>query len=236
MTRSVQPELLDQLPPEDGRAAHSRRDLQRINWWMGNVRILAEYFRAGLPGQPLKRVIELGAGDGTCLLRLAKTCGARALGMDAVLVDRRNLASAKTRSEFERLGWRTTFVQADVFEWLASSGPLASDMMIANLFLHHFRDEELQSLFQRAAKSTDLFVACEPRRSALPLIACRFLWVLGCNQVTRHDAAISVRAGFTDGELSRLWPSAPDWRLEEGSAGMFSHVFAARRRARHRDR
>src|SRR5437016_5292505 len=103
MTRSVQPELLDHLPPDDPQAAHSRRDLERINWWMGNVRILAQYFRPELPGQPLKRVIELGAGDGTCLLRLARSCGERAGGMEAVLVDRRNLASAKTRSEFERL-------------------------------------------------------------------------------------------------------------------------------------
>jgi hypothetical protein len=49
--------------------------------------------------------------------------------------------------------------------------------------------------------------------------------------VTRHDAAISVRAGFSGGELSSAWPVAPGWSLMERSAPPFSHLFVARRDA-----
>jgi hypothetical protein len=47
--------------------------------------------------------------------------------------------------------------------------------------------------------------------------------------VTRHDAVLSVRAGFAGRELSALWPSADGWKLEERRAGLFSHLFVAHR-------
>jgi hypothetical protein len=54
------------------------------------------------------------------------------------------------------------------------------------------------------------------------------LGAIGCNDVTRHDAVASVRAGFRDGQLSALWPAGP-WKLTERGAGLFSHLFVARR-------
>ena len=51
--------------------------------------------------------------------------------------------------------------------------------------------------------------------------------LLGCNDVTRRDAVLSVRAGFNDTELTSLWP-ATGWTIEEGPAGMFAQVFTAR--------
>ena len=52
------------------------------------------------------------------------------------------------------------------------------------------------------------FVACEPRRSAFALLGARMVFALGANDVTRHDAVASVRAGFRGRELSGLWPTA----------------------------
>ena len=43
MNRIVQPELLDELPPDDPRAMRSRRDLRRINAWMRNHAIMAAH-------------------------------------------------------------------------------------------------------------------------------------------------------------------------------------------------
>ncbi len=57
------------------------------------------------------------------------------------------------------------------------------------------------------------------------------LWAIGCNRVTLHDAAASVRAGFRGGELAASWPQSGGWDVEERAAGLFSHSFAAWRRA-----
>jgi hypothetical protein len=49
--------------------------------------------------------------------------------------------------------------------------------------------------------------------------------------VTRHDALISVRAGFQGTEISELWPRAEALELEENNAGIFSHRFMAKQAA-----
>jgi hypothetical protein len=55
------------------------------------------------------------------------------------------------------------------------------------------------------------------------------LGFIGCNGVTRHDAKASVRAGFTENELSNMWPAEKGWNLAEHQAGPFSHCFVAQR-------
>ena len=106
--------------------------------------------------------------------------------------------------------------------------------MIANLFLHHFEDSPLRALLEQVSTRAELFVACEPRRDWLTLRASRLVGWIGCNAVTRHDAPISVRAGFAGHELSALWPAGGDWHTEEGPVGPFSHHFVAWRETRAR--
>jgi hypothetical protein len=103
------------------------------------------------------------------------------------------------------------------------------DAITANLFLHHFTESPLASLLAKLAPLTPLFVVCEPRRGALPLLGSRLLWAIGCNDVTRHDAVLSVEAGFSGRELSALWPEPSLWQLHEDAARLFTHCFVARR-------
>jgi hypothetical protein len=56
------------------------------------------------------------------------------------------------------------------------------------------------------------------------------LGLIGCNDVTRHDAIVSVRAGFRNQELTGLWPDRAVWTLQEHAYGLFSHYFVAIRR------
>lgn len=103
-------------------------------------------------------------------------------------------------------------------------------MILANLFLHHFQEAGLRELLQAVADRCDAFIACEPRRSLTALAGSRLLPALGVSADTRHDADISVRAGFRGDELSRIWPGGrTGWRLEEKPAGLFSHLFVAMR-------
>ena len=86
-------------------------------------------------------------------------------------------------------------------------------------------------LFAGIAGMTDTFIATEPRRSAVALAGSRALVLIGCNEISRHDAVVSVKAGFKDRELSALWPKDNDWRLTERRAGLFTHLLIAQRRA-----
>jgi hypothetical protein len=225
MLRRVEPEWLDELPASDPRAVRSRGDLRRINGLMGNARILSgEVRRAYPPG--LRTIAEIGAGDGALAARLAPDLGKH---VHMTLVDQQDIVSRATINEMAAHGVDTRVVRADVFDWLAHDDKGFFDAIVANLFLHHFERERLAEMLRLIARRTRLFVACEPRRSAVALAGSRMLGLIGCNAVTRHDAVASVRAGFDDGELSRTWPDEPGWALAERPRALFSHCFVARR-------
>jgi hypothetical protein len=228
MNRVVAAEWLDDLPPGAGRALQSRRDLRKVNFWMGNAPRVRETLRGLFRNRPPRRLAEMGAGDGSLLLDLARALHGEWPGVEVTLIDRQPAISSAVRQGIEQCGWRAEVVTADIFDWLAT-GPQC-DGLIANLFLHHFDSDALARLLAIASRRAVAFVACEPRRSPAGLLSTRLLWLLGCNSVTRHDAPISVRAGFRGTELSSMWPRG-DWHLEEKAAGLFSHLFVALRKA-----
>jgi len=229
MKRLVQPEWLDTLPPDDPRAVHSRRDLRRVNTWMGSRRLLAQALIKDGPGDPPRHLTELGAGDGTFLLGLAQILAPRWPGLEVTLLDLHENVSSRTLDAFADLGWRAKVVVADVFDWPDRAGDQAGEAVIANLFLHHFENARLAALLQQVSLRAGYFVALEPRRAAWPLFCSRWLGAIGCNAVTRHDAVVSVRAGFSGHEISGLWPDPSGWELAERPAGSFSHLFSARK-------
>jgi hypothetical protein len=231
MQRRVEPEFLDLLPAYDPSAVQSRRDLVCVNALMGHAAIMARaLIRHTAHGKP-RIVLDIGSGDGTFMLRVARRLAPHWPDCRLVLLDRQKIVSDGTRAGFASLQWTVDVVAADVFDFLGSSACPQADVAVANLFLHHFRDEPLLRLLSLMAQRTPLFLACEPRRGAMAVAGSRLLWAIGCNRVTLHDAAASVRAGFRGGELAALWPRSPSWELHDWAAGPFSRSFVARRRA-----
>jgi hypothetical protein len=235
----VRPEILDELPPTDPRAIRSRRDLQRVNRVMGSCAILSRAVRHALvsaaPQDP-PRLLELGAGDGTLALRIATRLATSWPVAELTLLDRQELLCEATSTAFARLGWSLRPLTVDALEWARAPRPQQRssrwDVVLANLFLHHFDDAGLRELLAAAAERCNAFVACEPRRSAVALAGSQLLPALGVSADTRHDGVVSVRAGFLGDDLSRLWPaSQTPWRLLERRAGFFSHLFVAVRGA-----
>ena len=226
LPRRLEPELLDVLPADAREAVRSRRDLRLLNAVMLHPGIMARRMRRHAVKVP-RQIIELGAGDGSLMLRLCRRLARHWSGVNAVLVDRQDIVTPETRQAISDLGWRETRVTQDVFEYLAVAAP--ADIIITNLFLHHFPPPQLTEIFTQCAKLSSVLIALEPRRGILPLVGSRLVGLLGCNHVSRHDAVVSVRAGFRDSELSELWPQRQGWSFDEGSAGLWTHCFVARK-------
>lgn len=226
--RLVEPELLDQLPASDPRAIRSRGDLRRINRLMATTGLLARALDPLMEGQADARIVELGAGDGSVMLRVAQARANRWPPTSLGLLDMQPVIDANVLARYHALGWTPQVIHADVFNWLANASTgRDAPIIIANLFLHHFDDTRLRDLLHGIATRARAFVCLEPRRSSFALFGSRMLGAIGCNAVTRHDAVVSVRAGFGDGELGALWPRDAGWSLDEGKAGLFSHRFIA---------
>lgn len=242
--RTVAPETLDSLAENDPVAMRSRRDLRRVHQAMGTRAILSRALRGmrvssrGHGGTARLRVLELGAGDGTLMLGVAGVLARAWPAVALTLLDRQKLVDRATIERYAALGWTVSTEVADVFDWAACrSDPFSKegaarhwDLVIANLFLHHFEARNLGALLGAIASRSDRFLACEPRRAWFALGGSHLIGALGANAVTREDAVLSVHAGFRGQELSALWPGpGDDWQVREHSAGLFSHCFCAER-------
>lgn len=246
--RVVTPEALDHLPVDHPDARRSRRDLQRVHKAMGTrgilyraMRRMVSDHRAAYPDAPF-RMLELGAGDGSLLLGVARAGGRNWPDVELSLLDRQSVVERDTLPRYADVGWAARTRVLDVMDW--ARNPFEStpvwNLIVANLFLHHFEPPALTMLLDALAARTERFMALEPRRSALALAGSHLVGLLGANAVTRQDAVLSVHAGFRDDELTRLWrapPAVPDtvlaqeprWRTREHRAGLFGHTFAAER-------
>lgn len=243
MPRTVHSETLDGLAENDPAAMHARRDLRRIHRLMATRTLLTRALR-GLPvwlrargrSGPL-RILELGAGDGTLMLGVARALRRRWPAVEFTLLDRQNLVSAATIAGYADAGWSAAPEVCDVLDWSAAPANLHTqfpagrwDLIVCNLFLHHFEGAQLRALLAAIESRTERFFACEPRRGRLALAASHLVGLIGANAVTREDAVLSVHAGFHGDELTRIWPAAgPGWELAEAPAGLFSHCFCALR-------
>jgi len=199
VTRTLQPELLDALPPGDPDAIHSRRDLRYFNRAMGNP----AWFHHELPRllRPSDRILELGAGTGE--LRT---------GFPSILTpwDAVDLAPRP-------LTWPA---QAQWFQTDVRNFDRWSDytVILANLFLHHLEDRDLEALGRRVPDSVRVVMCCEPARGRQWQWLFRAVcFLVRANHVSRHDGHVSIAAGFRDAELPEsLGFHTPSWHARVG--------------------
>jgi hypothetical protein len=237
LSRLVAVEALDHLDKDDPAARHSRRDLVRIHHAMGTRTAVARSWQQLLPKKrtaPLK-ILELGAGDGTLLLGVARSLRPAWPQVQLTLLDQQDLVSRATLKGYADLGWKVKVEVADALEWAtrttaSAPGTPAWNLISTSLFLHHFKDQQLRTLLASIASRTNRFFACEPRRGRLALVGSHLVGLIGANAVTREDAVLSVRAGFCATEITAHWPQGKGaWQCRESPAGLFSHCFSAHR-------
>lgn len=198
MLRVVEPEIIDQLPPDHPDVIRSRRDLKAINFLMGNERWIARQV-ARFAGARNQGVLEIGAGEGTLLERLAGR------------YPRIPLTACDLAPRPPGLPARIAWDQRDAFESLSS---VPGGILAANLFLHHFEDVELER-FRPHMEKFEVICINEPYRTPRTITDAKFILPF-VGRATKHDMIVSIRAGFLPGELpERLGLNTPIWKVRE---------------------
>lgn len=215
MLRNVQPELLDSLDPSDPGALANRRDLLLINQLMGTYR----WFGKLLPrlGHSSIHALELGAGDGALGHRLHKRM--RFGSYTAV-----DLIPAPENWPDQAL-WH----QGDLLEYNSFG---CNNVLLANLILHHFEDDQLARLGARIQDSGIRHIlASEPCRRSMHKWQLRAGSLLGFHPVTLYDGCISIDGGFQGEELpAKLGLSTRDWTWTIQTTFMGAYRWAASRK------
>jgi hypothetical protein len=106
-----------------------------------------------------------------------------------------------------------------------------TDVVVANLVLHHFTDEQLVRIGERLPDAARLLVFNEPARRRRHIWQTFLLPLTGAHAVTRHDAPVSVCAGFAADELAGvLGLDAKRWLWETHLTLWGAYRLVARRR------
>ncbi len=195
-------------------------DLWRINRWLGGVcgclHLLDRFFARR--GSRHARILDVGAGDSRLAAHLQSELLRRNRTAEFVALDRR-ISHLRNGNHSPKILSR---VAADV-----SHLPFADqsfNVVICNLFLHHFAEDEIVELLRGfAGIASEAVLINDLERSLLPYLFIRVARPFARSRITRHDgaasvrqaytknelAALAVRAGFTDFEIERL----PAYRL-----------------------
>lgn len=196
-TRVLQQELLETYPEGHPDAIVGREDLLVVNAFMGNHLWMERTLRR--LHQPGWRITELGAGDGALSLRFLEKGICRSQELNAF-----DLAGRPARWPAE-----AQWTQGDLLRQ-----PLPdSEVLTANLILHHFTDEQLSTLGARISPQTRLILAAEPARLRIHTWLGRALCFLAeLNHITSFDMQVSIRAGFRGDELARALGLTAPWQ------------------------
>lgn len=205
MRRTPTVELLDHdlgTPQEIGQ---SLDDLWRINRWLGGVSssqlLLSRFFeRTGLKRA---RILEVAAGDARLAGHLRLELMRHGLLTEYFVLDRR--WSHLRLGDPVALGLRP--VVADVFELPFQEESF--DVVMCNLFFHHFSgDAALKLLLRLASMARQAVLINDLERGVLPYLFIRFAYPFARSRLTRNDGPASVQQAYTREELRALAEAA----------------------------
>jgi SAM-dependent methyltransferase len=193
-------EVLDDPGADPALVRAELTDLILLNRWFGGTRAVTQALLPLLPREPSAgcTLLDVGTGSGDIPRAVARAAARRGVVMTAIGIDRSPLAAQVA-------------VRGGLPTILSDGGslPLASrsvDFVVASQVLHHLPPalavrwiRECDRVARRAVVIADL------RRTRIAMAA---MWAvsfpLRLHPVTRHDAVLSLRRGYTVSEMEDL--------------------------------
>jgi SAM-dependent methyltransferase len=210
-TRILMEERLESLEVDRELMAHSLSQVSAVNRWLGGDSGLRAGVAPILDGRSGIRILDVGAGDGTTLARLARWARGRGVDVTPVGVDLHPVSCATARGRVGRRDVRSTggesvaVVRGDGVS--LPFGDASFDIVVSSLTLHHFDDEgAVASLREMSRVASMRLVVSDLRRSRMSHVGAQLLsaTVWRGNPYTRHDGPVSVLRAFRPEELADL--------------------------------
>lgn len=204
--RQTTPEQMDHPEVDRGDLDRALRFIRAVNHRLGGVRSVLKTLKRCSRDWPDDRpiqILDIGTGSADIPLAIARWADRTGRAVSITAVDNHPTTLALAR---EHIGERTdiTLIQSDALGLLETFEPKSFDHVHAGMMLHHLNDLQamtvlraMQRLANRGIIWNDLL------RGTVGRIGVRVI-TAAAPAIVRHDARVSVDAGFTKQEALDL--------------------------------
>jgi hypothetical protein len=206
------PELMDDPAVDRDQLDRSLRFIRSINRRLGGTGAALGHLRrwsVGWPAGEVIRIIDLGTGCADIPLAIVRWARAGGLRVHITAIDAHPTTLDLAREHVERvLGagdhQEIELVRADALSLMDDFDPGAFDYAHAGMFLHHLDDIEVMTALRVMDRLTTRgLIWNDLVRGRVEAVAIRLL-TLTEPAMVKHDARVSVAAGFTRREVLDL--------------------------------
>lgn len=205
--RATKAEILDDLNIDQVSLKQNLKEIEKVNHSLGAYsflrKSLLQLFKK--EGGTNWKLSDLGCGGGDALRALYKDPSLRdhiscwqGLDYNPSVLDFAKESSKSLPFEFRQVNL------------LDSSEDYQADIGMFNLVLHHFSDDDIESLLLRASKQCRFILISDLHRNAIAYHSFRGLshfWRF--NEVSRHDGKLSVQKSFIRRDWERILSAVP---------------------------
>jgi ubiquinone/menaquinone biosynthesis C-methylase UbiE len=203
--RCARPELIDGEDYSCEEFIDSLADLRRVNRYLGGQRALFSRLFLIIEGltQSRVRLLDVGTGSADLPIAVVETARRRGIEVEFVVLDLNEIATRQAQVQCADYP-EISAIRADALHppFLAGS----FDIVLASLFLHHFETAQAARLVASLARVARVAVIINDlRRHPIAYYSAKLLTRLfSNNRLTRHDGALSVLRGFTEGDVAEI--------------------------------
>ena len=181
-------------------------DLKNVNRWLGGNEITKLGIIKLLSNRPKEQtitILDLGCGDGQMLRECARFAEKAGYKFQLIGIDANSfiLEEARRRSkDFQNI----TFRKMDIFS--EEIKELQFDIALCTLFLHHFTNDDIQTIIQKILNEAQVGVVINDlHRSKLAFWLFKVLrYSILKTSIARYDGLVSIARGFKRSELETL--------------------------------
>ncbi|MGB5190906.1 methyltransferase domain-containing protein [Robiginitalea sp.] len=201
--RSNTPELMDDLELPKNELEAALADLKMVNTLLGGHAVGMAGLKPFLSREIPCHILDIGCGDGEFLRHLHKYCSKKGFKVRLTGWDR-NAESLERGSSQNKDGMDIQYEVRDIMEF--PQLPEGEFVIICNLFMHHFTDEQIHRMLSYWSDSKcKAIVINDLDRNPLAYYLFRLFGVIFMkSKIAIHDGLISILRGFRNSELKQF--------------------------------
>ncbi len=206
-TRSQEAEIMDDLDMKGEELASTLRQLANVNKWLGGTEIvlnaLKNLLKSHTKSQDSIKIIDIGCGGGEILRRLADWCRKSKINAVFTGIDA-NEFTIDYAKEHSKNYPEISYQQINIFSKEFSD--LEYDIAICSLFLHHFKEDEIDSILKSINHSARIgFIINDLHRSKIAYFLFNLVTgFLGASPMIKYDGKLSIKKSFLKQDLKNF--------------------------------